>query len=496
MYASTTSRMHEYVGVRLAIISLLCQVAMAFANDEAPENKRKFRALVIAVSEYSPRLEKFPAAATEVEDRLRKWALRLGYKDENDILIQRIVDDEKVSWKTCGGNKDKPCRPSWEDIYEAITEIGKGGRPDDLFVLFFMGHGQMDDNKVYLLSTGWKGGSENKSHQMDANHLIQKVKSLNIGKTFVFFDVCKSVMKPGDAESCDASPNDTQSLKSSLIPKGTFSNLQAGKVAGLWSTTEGQSSYIDPDTGYGFFTKHWLKTMDQLTSLPANSSHNLMQFYGFTKQIGEDVQLEASKKCSRWVQIPSPILEGSNPPCLIPECELAPPEIVIDSISVADLRTARNPYETENWAAGRLLLTLPLTYRNQRSSGKVMMVNSITAQVELDGERYDFLWKNFVNQHEEQSGKWLAIEESTHPFHVPAGSLKYNEVLFTEQKNKDWQSFLAKLQASNKDTMLVNVRLGIDDDEYKLESEIDISRCRKIIKEKGKMPKAVVFPCR
>ena len=78
----------------------------------------------------------------------------------------------------------------------------------------------------------------------------------------------------------------------------------------------------------------------------------------------------------------------------------------------------------------------------------------------------------------------------------PSCSLKYNEVLFTEEKNRDWQSFLAKLQASKNDTMLVKVQMGIDDDEYKLKSEIDISKCRKLIHEKGTMPKAVVFPCR
>ncbi len=203
---------------------------------------------------------------------MKKHALIVGVEDYRDRMISRLnfarADATSLAGRLrdrCGfdhvrlladdSGKDEPLLVN---IVSALSDTAGELRTDDLFLLFFAGHGVERDGHGYLLARdSIQAFPEHGSLSLD---LLRKTLShFSAGKRILLVDACRNSPDTGRADAA----NPMSEVISRDIVAAARSNLTGGTTTALMSAcSSGQRAYEWPAKNHGVFTHYLLEGLD------------------------------------------------------------------------------------------------------------------------------------------------------------------------------------------------------------------------------------------
>ncbi|TGK54389.1 caspase family protein [Leptospira kanakyensis] len=191
----------------------------------ADSNPKRF-GFVVGVSEYKELA--LGDLKTAKSDALGMTKILFSYGSYN--RIQTLVQEGSVN--------STPTKYNILSHFEALLEETN---PEDLFVFYFSGHGVVDYNdRVYLLP---EDANPLKPFEtgIAVEQLLEMTKKAKLKRVVFFIDACRN-------------PDDGKGEEGRKYLEG--SNFRDSEIVSVfYSTKVGYSSYEDPKSGYGVFTK-------------------------------------------------------------------------------------------------------------------------------------------------------------------------------------------------------------------------------------------------
>jgi hypothetical protein len=186
----------------------------------------------------------------------KRYALVIGinnYEDADILSLQKAVNDAEVISKILkeqGGfnhivtmtdkiEHKNSLYPRKDNIEDTINNMLEEVYPEDLFVLFFSGHGISDlQNQNYLVAVDAHPGRVYKN-SIRIEKIIELIKARKIQRSLLIIDACRTGF----------------SRKKDLI-NAKFQKYDSNEISAiLYSTGLGLASYESSQTDYGVFTR-------------------------------------------------------------------------------------------------------------------------------------------------------------------------------------------------------------------------------------------------
>lgn len=123
---------------------------------------------------------------------------------------------------------------------------------------------------------------------------------------------------------------------------------------------------------------------------------------------------------------------------------LGEPIVETSAAAQIDLRTIAPPNHSDHdRLEANTVITVPLHVRNINSLGKPAFIERTEINFPVnDGEYARFIWRYFVNMHEEARGVWLSIQSDAQPQVIPPGGAWNSEVLHFPNNDLAWADTL------------------------------------------------------
>ena len=148
-------------------------------------------AVMIGIDDYKGDELDLNYAAKDANDF--QIALQLATKkyfntdDTNRVNFYNLTIDRNAK---IGTDKIKGITPDRGAIFNTLHQIEKNSKPEDLFILFFAGHGEIVDTDQLLLLTTEAGKSNFQGIRM--RELLEQVNKIPAGKRILILDACHS----------------------------------------------------------------------------------------------------------------------------------------------------------------------------------------------------------------------------------------------------------------------------------------------------------------
>ena len=162
---------------------------------QSTENKKlkqpSVHAVMIGIDDYKGDELDLNYAAKDANDF--QIALQLATKkyfntdDTNRVNFYNLTIDRNAK---IGTDKIKGITPDRGAIFNTLHQIEKNSKPEDLFILFFAGHGEIVDTDQLLLLTTEAGKSNFQGIRM--RELLEQVNKIPAGKRILILDACHS----------------------------------------------------------------------------------------------------------------------------------------------------------------------------------------------------------------------------------------------------------------------------------------------------------------
>lgn len=139
-----------------------------------------------------------------------------------------------------------------------------------------------------------------------------------------------------------------------------------------------------------------------------------------------------------------------------------PPQgvVQVDPIKAVDFRTLAPPGATpEERSKAGLAVTVPLLVRSIVQPSRNNTVEKTVITISLGESTYSLSWRDFVQMHEENVGKWLGKEQSAVPFSIPTGEIIYKEILHVNPTGSSWEDFLNNVRADKRKSIDVLIEI-------------------------------------
>lgn len=130
---------------------------------------------------------------------------------------------------------------------------------------------------------------------------------------------------------------------------------------------------------------------------------------------------------------------------------LGEPIVETSAAPQIDIRTIASPYLADDERlAANTVITVPLHVRNINSLGKPAFLERTEINFPINnGEGARFIWRYFVNMHEEARGAWLSIQSDALQQVIPAGGVWNGEVLHFPREDLAWTDVLKYFTEQN-----------------------------------------------
>lgn len=182
---------------------------------------------------------------------------------------------------------------------------------------------------------------------------------------------------------------------------------------------------------------------------------------------------------------------------------LPAPKVAIDIPFVVDVRTsAGSGAVLKSQLDADAVVTFAMSYRNTAQPAKTATLRDTEVELLIGPEgsrRQSFNWKYFVNMHDEQIGKWLAIESSASNRSIGAGDVLNLEILHQPNVSFSWAKFLSYFNAASEDTMVFKIRSKIDENVIEIACSVDLRIWKLAVKRhsesNGQAPSRVTMCC-
>lgn len=182
----------------------------------------------------------------------------------------------------------------------------------------------------------------------------------------------------------------------------------------------------------------------------------------------------------------------------VPVLKLGPADIRVSQLPQIDIRSRATPDQPD---AERLqseaVLTIPVSARNVAEPAKTAFLNQSQVMLNFDGDQQEFVWKYFVNMHEEQHGLWLGLVNAAQPQAIPSGQILNKEILHFSRDSINWGNILKKIQNSNSGKIIAI--LNFDLKKVIVECVFNVKKwgleIKKFTKRTGKIPGRITMNC-
>jgi hypothetical protein len=163
---------------------------------------------------------------------------------------------------------------------------------------------------------------------------------------------------------------------------------------------------------------------------------------------------------------------------------LKPAQIHIEAPSKVDIRSPDHPSDSPTtWHTGRATLIHDITFKSIEEPSRSAFVSGVRASLTIDEVQYPFEWKSFVNMHEEQDKKWLAITGDARTFQVPSGSAEYKEILHQSNPIQSYEKVLLAILESRSATARLVVKSTVDNQDQDVSCTVNLHHWRKVLNE-------------
>lgn len=175
-------------------------------------------------------------------------------------------------------------------------------------------------------------------------------------------------------------------------------------------------------------------------------------------------------------------------------------DVTIVTPTRIDLRAStggsNNPLDRDK---GVLMATMDLGYHNHAQPAETAVLKHTSLNFMLDGKRYSLTWSYFVNLHDEQVGKWLAVERSAESVPIAQGSVVPKEIMH-EATGYLWSDFIAQWRESTEARSAFTVTSMIDDHTITTVCTVDNVKWRDAVEahiraNEGRIPMRLTMCC-
>lgn len=284
-------------------------VAIDQASGAPEQQPQQFYAIIAGVSQYAGDLASLPLADADAREMARDVALGASQMvgDPSRVHIILLSNDSKSGQQTQADLKNlgsvQWMDPTHANFLKAFAEFKALPRKDDIFLLFFAGHGlPLGANGNYVFPTTEFASSKSPvaGTYITTNDLLQGLKDIGAPHTILLFDTCNSgaalgpLASSGGNSSIDLESQDLQTLGENLSnpTNPPYMLMGAGK---------NESAYDLPSLGHGFLTAGLLLSMhmqikgddlyaDQWLTGARSTTQDLAHRYGYRQNPPETLQ--------------------------------------------------------------------------------------------------------------------------------------------------------------------------------------------------------------
>lgn len=158
-------------------------------------------------------------------------------------------------------------------------------------------------------------------------------------------------------------------------------------------------------------------------------------------------------------------------PGTIPALTPPPAGVVsIDPIRIVDFRTIAPPTESDGKRmSAALAVMMPVTARSMVQPSLGSTIEHTQIRFSLDEKSYQLPWRDFVQMHEENFGKWIGKVGDAVPFSIASGAIVHQEILHSAPGILSWDEFLRAIRTMKRD--FIDVEITIRTDQGAVESK-------------------------
>jgi hypothetical protein len=148
---------------------------------------------------------------------------------------------------------------------------------------------------------------------------------------------------------------------------------------------------------------------------------------------------------------------------------------------------------------GVVMATVDLGYRNRAQPAETAVLNHTSLSFALDGRTHSLPWIYFANLHDEQLGKWLAIERSAESVPIAQGAVVSKEIMHVATDYL-WSDFIAQWRKSTEARSAFTLTSVIDDHTITTVCSVDSVRWRDTVEahirtNEGRIPMRLTMCC-
>jgi uncharacterized caspase-like protein len=229
-------------------------------------NAGKRYALCVGVNEFKdkaiPRLKGARNDAAELAETLKKLA-------QFDLVV-KMTDDIDPAYDTGAAY------PSLKNIRARMAALSAAIRPDDLVVFFFAGHGiATEAGDGYLLVADTRV-ADKWNTSLPVREIVDWVGKLGVKKSLLLLDACRVTMSGGSRGLADTS------LRAQSFEQSKLSAI-------FYATKTGWSSYDDPNSDHGIFTRFLLEGVRGKADYQSGNADGIVSFTELSSFVEQQV---------------------------------------------------------------------------------------------------------------------------------------------------------------------------------------------------------------
>jgi len=282
------------------------------ASGVAEQQPQQFYAIIAGVSQYAGDLGPLPLADADAREMARDVARGASQMvgDPSRVHIILLSNDSKAGQQTQNDLKNfgsvQWMDPTHADFVKAFAEFKALPRKDDIFLLFFAGHGlPLGANGDYVFPTREFASSKSPvaGTYLTSEDLLQELKDIGAPHTILLFDTCNSGAVLGKLASGNSSASGESSIDMENQALETLRNTLSPKSAPymLMGAGANESAYDLPLLGHGFLTAGLMLSMhmqikgddlyaDQWLTGARSTTQDIAQRYGYRQNPPETLQ--------------------------------------------------------------------------------------------------------------------------------------------------------------------------------------------------------------
>lgn len=228
-------------------------------SDEIPKRKPEIFAMMIGIDDY------------------RGEGLDLNYASKDAIDLQKVMElsakkifnfdgINRVHFYTLVNKKDRTIigiTPDRNNILTTIDKVERESNPEDIFLIFFAGHGVIIENKLNLLTSEASLEQSPNFSGITTQEILEKLSKIKASKRILFLDACHSGAAINDLEiKALVGKRDVEDLNSKSQREKELDRI--ANKSGLAIITASSSDQVAnelPQYEHGLLTYSLLNTM-------------------------------------------------------------------------------------------------------------------------------------------------------------------------------------------------------------------------------------------